>query len=364
MRRSRSGTRRSSAPAGARRAAWTCPAADAQDVFLPPGVALTLAMGVHELATNAVRHGALSMADGRVRVACLALGGDGGEAPRNAVEWVERGGPPIAGPPARRGFGLRLLERGLAMQSGMGAEPALRARGPALHPPPAPASQCPPEFTGRTTPDHQHRHGLDTRSLSLPQSVSRALAWAISKPGSDEGTWCPTRCGAHEGRACDCASAHANGKQADPALRLRAPRHRAGRWPKPCALAPTAAPVIRRSARPAAGQHPAPRCCPRPRLGNTASCGDLVFVLVPLPRQSSSQINLAVASARRLLLDPRQRRSARRFRRSSIRLPRDGESRPTVHPGGGEVFFGPAHCSNCQTPSATRCSAASSGGSS
>ena len=38
------------------------------------------------------------------------------------VEWVERGGPPLRGPPARRGFGLRLLERGLAMQAGMGAD--------------------------------------------------------------------------------------------------------------------------------------------------------------------------------------------------------------------------------------------------
>jgi PAS domain S-box-containing protein len=91
------------------------------DVFLPPGAALTLAMAVHELAANSLRHGALSTPTGRVQVQYLPRGGDGG-APGNVVEWVERGGPPIAGPPARRGFGLRLLERGLAMQAGMAAD--------------------------------------------------------------------------------------------------------------------------------------------------------------------------------------------------------------------------------------------------
>jgi two-component sensor histidine kinase len=90
-------------------------------VFLPPGAALTLAMAVHELATNALRHGALSTPGGHVRVAYLALGGDEGAELREAVEWVERGGPSLPGAPERRGFGLRLLERGLAMQAGMGA---------------------------------------------------------------------------------------------------------------------------------------------------------------------------------------------------------------------------------------------------
>jgi PAS domain S-box-containing protein len=94
---------------------------EAPDLFLPPGAALTLAVALHELATNALRHGALSTPGGRVRVVCLARDGACGAA-RNAVEWVERGGPPIAGPPARRGFGLRLLERGLAMQAGMRAD--------------------------------------------------------------------------------------------------------------------------------------------------------------------------------------------------------------------------------------------------
>jgi two-component sensor histidine kinase len=37
------------------------------------------------------------------------------------VEWAERDGPPVAGPPARQGFGRRLLERGESMQEDMGA---------------------------------------------------------------------------------------------------------------------------------------------------------------------------------------------------------------------------------------------------
>ncbi len=77
-------------------------------------------MAVHELATNALRHGALSVPEGRVSIACRAAAGPGGDA--QAVEWTERGGPPVAGPPARRGFGLRLLERGLAAQAGAGAD--------------------------------------------------------------------------------------------------------------------------------------------------------------------------------------------------------------------------------------------------
>ena len=86
---------------------------------LPPGAALALA--VHELDTNALKHGALSVPEGRVFVACAAAdAADGGSS--SVVEWTERGGPPIAGPPAKRGFGLRLLGRGLATQAGRGAD--------------------------------------------------------------------------------------------------------------------------------------------------------------------------------------------------------------------------------------------------
>ncbi len=74
---------------------------------LPAGAEQPLAMAVHELATNALKYGALSVPTGRVSV-CWSL--DGGSAGRLRLRWAEAGGPPVAGPPARRGFGSRVLE--------------------------------------------------------------------------------------------------------------------------------------------------------------------------------------------------------------------------------------------------------------
>jgi two-component sensor histidine kinase len=81
------------------------------DLRVSPKVALALAMGVHELATNAVKYGALSHEAGLVVVRWRI------EADRLLVEWREAGGPPVT-PPASRGFGSRLLERGLAHELG------------------------------------------------------------------------------------------------------------------------------------------------------------------------------------------------------------------------------------------------------
>ncbi len=83
---------------------------------LPPAAAQPLAMAVHELGTNAMKHGALSVPDGRVAVAWDTAERDGVE--RLQLRWVERGGPPLAGPPARRGFGSRVLEAVLRGQLG------------------------------------------------------------------------------------------------------------------------------------------------------------------------------------------------------------------------------------------------------
>ena len=88
-------------------------------VRIGPREAQALALALHELATNALKHGALSAPGGRV-----ALHWRAAEAPgdRIALDWEESGGPPLAGPPGRRGFGTRLLERGLARDLGAGAE--------------------------------------------------------------------------------------------------------------------------------------------------------------------------------------------------------------------------------------------------
>lgn len=66
---------------------------------LTSAAAQTIGMVLHELATNAVKHGALSSGDGNVSVAWRR---DSGEF---FIEWVERGGPAITGPPEQTGYG-------------------------------------------------------------------------------------------------------------------------------------------------------------------------------------------------------------------------------------------------------------------
>ena len=69
--------------------------------------AVSLALAIHELATNAIKYGALSNADGTIAIAWqLATDPD----QTFTFEWTESGGPIIA-PPTRRGFGSRLVER-------------------------------------------------------------------------------------------------------------------------------------------------------------------------------------------------------------------------------------------------------------
>ena len=79
------------------------------DVRLGPKAAITLAMTFHELATNAAKYGALSDGQGRVDLAWERAGD------RLRLRWQESGGPPVR-PPARRGFGSRLIERGIAAE--------------------------------------------------------------------------------------------------------------------------------------------------------------------------------------------------------------------------------------------------------
>jgi PAS domain S-box-containing protein len=74
------------------------------DVLLSPRATNALALALHELATNAVKYGALSSDAGRVDVRWwLEEGGFG-------LEWEESGGP-VVSPPTRQGFGSTLLER-------------------------------------------------------------------------------------------------------------------------------------------------------------------------------------------------------------------------------------------------------------
>jgi len=83
------------------------------DLELPSEVAVPVGMAIHELTTNAVKHGALSDPRGRVAVNWKVTV----EGPRPMLHfaWAERGGPPVR-PPARQGFGSRLLQRVLTTQ--------------------------------------------------------------------------------------------------------------------------------------------------------------------------------------------------------------------------------------------------------
>lgn len=83
-------------------------------VNLPPRSAIAVALALHELATNAAKYGALSVLEGRVRIDWTASPGEDGDV-RLHMTWRESGGPPVT-PPAKRGFGTRLIERGLAAE--------------------------------------------------------------------------------------------------------------------------------------------------------------------------------------------------------------------------------------------------------
>ncbi|WP_262297864.1 sensor histidine kinase [Microvirga sesbaniae] len=81
-------------------------------VRLTPRMSLALAMALHELATNAVKYGALSNKLGIVDVSWTVQQSAGAQ-PRLSLRWTESGGPPVKAP-SRRGFGSRLIERSLA----------------------------------------------------------------------------------------------------------------------------------------------------------------------------------------------------------------------------------------------------------
>jgi PAS domain S-box-containing protein len=79
---------------------------------ITPKTAVTIAMALHELSTNAAKYGALSNEEGRVRLSWTLAGRSG---PRLHLRWEERGGPAVARP-TRRGFGSRMIEQALAAE--------------------------------------------------------------------------------------------------------------------------------------------------------------------------------------------------------------------------------------------------------
>ena len=84
---------------------------DGPPVLLGASLAVTVSLSFHELATNAVKYGALSVPAGRVEVSWTTSQTRKG-AGRVDILWREHGGPTVQ-PPSRRGFGSHLLEKGI-----------------------------------------------------------------------------------------------------------------------------------------------------------------------------------------------------------------------------------------------------------
>lgn len=80
------------------------------DVLIKPDAVSTLALVFHELTTNSVKHGALGVPEGRLRIE-ITDQGDGAL----TVAWREKGGPPVT-PPSRRGFGSIIIERSIPFE--------------------------------------------------------------------------------------------------------------------------------------------------------------------------------------------------------------------------------------------------------
>jgi PAS domain S-box-containing protein len=85
------------------------------DIVLTAEAAQAIGLAIHELATNAIKYGALSQPSGKVRVSWM-FDGNTGASPPLLLNWIEQGGPPVS-PPSRRGFGHvvigQMVERSL-----------------------------------------------------------------------------------------------------------------------------------------------------------------------------------------------------------------------------------------------------------
>jgi PAS domain S-box-containing protein len=85
------------------------------DLCLGARPALSLALALHELATNAAKYGALSNQAGKVDLTWKVLDQEAGKV--LYLRWEERGGPPVI-PPTAQGFGSRVIQRSLGNETG------------------------------------------------------------------------------------------------------------------------------------------------------------------------------------------------------------------------------------------------------
>jgi two-component sensor histidine kinase len=82
------------------------------DLLAGEGSITTLALVVHELATNSLKYGALSLASGTIDVSCTDSGSE------VVIVWTERGGPAVTVTPGQEGFGSKLVKRSITGQLG------------------------------------------------------------------------------------------------------------------------------------------------------------------------------------------------------------------------------------------------------
>ena len=82
-------------------------------VELPSKTALALSMAFYELATNAVKHGSLSVPEGQVTLTWNQVGSDKASL---VIDWKEQGGPPPV-KAERKGFGSKIIDRVLVAET-------------------------------------------------------------------------------------------------------------------------------------------------------------------------------------------------------------------------------------------------------
>jgi two-component sensor histidine kinase len=82
------------------------------DICIAPDAVTSLALVLHELATNAAKYGALCGEHGTISLSWKL------DDSRLHIAWIERGGPPVLAPPERSGFGTTLARRSVESQLG------------------------------------------------------------------------------------------------------------------------------------------------------------------------------------------------------------------------------------------------------
>ena len=83
---------------------------DGPTLDVRPEAVQAIAMVLHELTTNSVKHGALSSDAGTAKLSWIIEADDGTQPSSLCLRWTELGGPEITAPPSRRGFGSRLVQ--------------------------------------------------------------------------------------------------------------------------------------------------------------------------------------------------------------------------------------------------------------